>query len=445
MKFAQRVHRRDWLTIRARADAVDPETGFLRADVFLTRTGVFEYRMADGTILRELRHPDDVFDPAHLESMKRAVATRGHPRNDDGEPVWVNTGNVANLQVGHLGDSFERSDGPDGERVKGGITITNKDVVASVVGNRRDMVSLGYDAILVDESGVWDGPNGPEPYDVRQIQMRVNHVAVDIDRGRAGPSASITIDEDDALAPSPIRRDPGRPRPPGVTLPTPHAHIDKDDPMTTPKVLIHLDSTQVEIDSSAAPFVTTAIRLRDDKIGTLEQQAKKLADDLKTSQDELAAAKKELDEANEKIKAADEAGAGGNAAETVLAIAQAGKLVQLSTVVDEAKGTTVLEAFSKMTPAQIRRAVVTKVRQGDESLKDKTDDYVAAVFDEAVRNATEGKRNVDGTAGLAGLLVGLDEGQGFSAPAGGGGGSGRPAAPTNLDDALDLVHFGAAS
>ena len=39
----------------------ETKEGFLKGDAILTRTGVFTYVNADGSLRKELRHPDDVF------------------------------------------------------------------------------------------------------------------------------------------------------------------------------------------------------------------------------------------------------------------------------------------------------------------------------------------------------------------------------------------------
>ena len=36
--------------------------GYLKADGLATRVGIFRYKLPDGTIQRELRPPDEVFD-----------------------------------------------------------------------------------------------------------------------------------------------------------------------------------------------------------------------------------------------------------------------------------------------------------------------------------------------------------------------------------------------
>jgi len=54
--------------------------GALRFDARLTRTGVFAYRMPDGSVRRELRHPDHVFKPDSLKSLALATLTLRHPQ-----------------------------------------------------------------------------------------------------------------------------------------------------------------------------------------------------------------------------------------------------------------------------------------------------------------------------------------------------------------------------
>src|SRR5690606_30921164 len=122
-----------------------------------TRTGVFRYVRADGSISNELKHPDDVFEPASLETLKRLVVTRGHPRRDDGRPYDVTADNVAALQVGHGGDTIDRVKVDGEEHPKFGVTVTRREVARSIVGAdnkpKRDQVSLGYTTVLVPESG----------------------------------------------------------------------------------------------------------------------------------------------------------------------------------------------------------------------------------------------------------------------------------------------------
>lgn len=53
--------------------------GFLTGRAIVTSIGVFTYQYADGTVLRELRLPEEVFAPESLESMKLKPVTNQHP------------------------------------------------------------------------------------------------------------------------------------------------------------------------------------------------------------------------------------------------------------------------------------------------------------------------------------------------------------------------------
>ena len=53
--------------------------GFLKGRAIITSTGVFPYKDATGNVRRELRLPEDVFDPAHLDSLKLKPVTNEHP------------------------------------------------------------------------------------------------------------------------------------------------------------------------------------------------------------------------------------------------------------------------------------------------------------------------------------------------------------------------------
>lgn len=58
-----------------RADSVPVDEhysteGYFYDNPILTRTGIFKYKLEDGSERRELRRPEDVFDPASLASYE---------------------------------------------------------------------------------------------------------------------------------------------------------------------------------------------------------------------------------------------------------------------------------------------------------------------------------------------------------------------------------------
>ena len=154
--------------------------GFLRADAYLTRTGVFRYRNADGTERREYRPPDVVFSEDSLDTLRMTALTMGHPL----KPVTAD--NARGLSIGSVGQDVRR----DGERVRATITVTDGESIAAMKRGRRQ-ISCGYWADVENTPGVTDDG---EEYDAIQRTVTYNHVAV-VDAGRAGPDVAARLDE----------------------------------------------------------------------------------------------------------------------------------------------------------------------------------------------------------------------------------------------------------
>lgn len=153
--------------------------GFLKANAIVTRTGILLYQNADGSIRRELRHPDDVFEKASLDSLAMIPITNEHPSEG-----FVDADNAKSLQVGTTGQEIT----PDGKYVKSSLIINDSNAVQSVQQGKREL-SLGYSLDLITESGVYDGEN----YDARQTNIRYNHLAL-VSQARAGSNARIALD-----------------------------------------------------------------------------------------------------------------------------------------------------------------------------------------------------------------------------------------------------------
>jgi len=160
------------------------QEGYLKANPVVTRTGIFLYQNSDGSIRRELRHPDDVFERASLDTLSMIPITNMHP--DQG---FVNSENSKQLKVGSTGQQIE----PDGKFVRVPVVINDDEAVKTVKDGTREL-SLGYDTDLVMDPGVYDG----EPYDARQTNIRYNHLAI-VDFARAGSRAKISLDSKDAI------------------------------------------------------------------------------------------------------------------------------------------------------------------------------------------------------------------------------------------------------
>lgn len=161
------------------------EEGYVRAKAIVTRCGVFLYKNADGTIRKELRHPDEVLKMDSLESMKMVPVVNGHPPER-----LVNAENAKRLAVGYTGETVETNM----PYVLANLVITDKQMVDEIVEKKKRELSLGYTVDLVEEPGLYYG----EPYDYMQTNIRYNHLAV-VDQARAGPEARIALDGEDAI------------------------------------------------------------------------------------------------------------------------------------------------------------------------------------------------------------------------------------------------------
>jgi hypothetical protein len=175
-----RIEAPDWST---EAFHQTPE-GFLAGRACVTNIGVFRYMMADGSVVMELRHPDDVFHPDSLASLKLKPVTNDHP------PVLLTAENIKEYQVGNVGDNPWPT---DNIHLTVDMIIQDKTAVDDILSGKEEL-SCGYTCELVDESGVWLGI----PYTKRQKNIRYNHVAV-VDKARAGEAARIRLDSGDAI------------------------------------------------------------------------------------------------------------------------------------------------------------------------------------------------------------------------------------------------------
>jgi len=159
--------------------------GYLTADVVLTRTGIFKYRRADGSISNELRSPEDVMNQNSLDTLDNRPFTDGHPivgRVDAGNTRQLSRGMVISKAV------------QDGDLVRSKIMVTDQSTIDKIMRTKNPIreVSCGYNSDITDESGEFNG----ERFDHRQTNIIYNHVAL-VPRGRAGAVARLRVDAED--------------------------------------------------------------------------------------------------------------------------------------------------------------------------------------------------------------------------------------------------------
>lgn len=156
------------------------EEGYLRDRPIVTRTGIFEYSNSDGSVRRELRLPEDVFDPASLASY------RGKPVVITHDAGLISKENVHEHQIGTILSEGYRS----GENVRAEIVIHDTDAMKDC---KMKELSLGYSLDLEEAPGEWNGQH----YDAIQRNIRINHLAL-VSEARAGEKARLNIDGRDS-------------------------------------------------------------------------------------------------------------------------------------------------------------------------------------------------------------------------------------------------------
>lgn len=175
-----RVQRLD--SIRLDESFFTPE-GFFIDSPKVTKVGIFEYKNPDGSIRRELRLPEYVFDKKSLDTYE------GKPVIITHDAMRVTKDNVSDEIVGTMISKGYRDSDSDSVRVK--VVIHDIDNVKQ--SGLREL-SLGYDLVLDETPGEWKG----QPYDAIQTNIVVNHLALVRD-ARAGDQARLNLDSKQSM------------------------------------------------------------------------------------------------------------------------------------------------------------------------------------------------------------------------------------------------------
>jgi len=332
------VKRFDRNSFELKADSALTPEGFIHCEGVTTRAGVFQYLNKDGSMRRELRHPEDVFDAESLSTMRMLVVVNTH------QGGFVSAGNAKQRQIGHVGENVRA----DGMRVVAPVRITTQDGISAVHAGRRQL-SLGYMAELepAPAGALFDG----EPYDFRQRNIRYNHLAI-VDAARAGAVAQLKLDEADAVQVEPELE--------------PEFHFDGDSTM---KRKITLDGVDYEVD----PQVAVALEKAQTRADTAE--AARVA-----AETEAKAATKRADEATAKMDQAVENAKTAKAEAAKNYDADVKTRVNLVLVAQDILDGEALKGIEKMDNDAIRVAVI-KTKTPTFDGKDQTPDYIRARFD----------------------------------------------------------------
>lgn len=301
----------------------------------LTRVGVFKYLTADGSIRRDLRHPDHVFNTDSMESLKLLPIVVDHPATGDVSPE-----NYAVLSVGSTGDSVQIVD----RYLGNSLAIKGASGIQAVDAGKREL-SLGYDTDRVFTPGTYDG----EEYDCIQTNIRYNHLAI-VNRGRAGRKARLNITNDASF------------------------EFDEEDAellkRSSKMVKVTLDNLEYE----AAPEVANALKKLQERVGDSEAKVLELEKVAAESKRVLDSEKAAADVAKAQIEELKKSTS--DEAINALVLARCALIDSAKKILDE-------KTYDSLSNAEIVRKVVQK-RFPKLSLDGKSADYIQACYDNAI-------------------------------------------------------------
>lgn len=308
--------------------------GYLRGEAVVTRLGVFLYTNPDGSVRRELRHPDDVLKADSLATLGMIPITVDHPKQ------LVTSENAAELSVGMTGENPRI----DGRNIIVPLTVTHADGILAVNDGIQEL-SCGYSVELVPEVGEYNG----EPYTHRQTNIVYNHLAL-VSKARAGSSARLNLD--------------------GAAVQS----IDQPGELKMSEKLVSVNLDGLNYD--AAPEVAKALQKAQARIDEMEEEKEEEKEDMKATKadmqkkiDEYQAKIDEMKAEMDKMKETNSDSAIDKAVtERLELIGKASKIVK-----DSAE-------LAGKNARQIMEATI-KAKYADINLDGKSDDYVSARFD----------------------------------------------------------------
>jgi len=302
--------------------------GGLRIPAHLTRTGVFAYTLPDGSVRRELRHPDEVFAKDSLATLSGAPVTNRHPAT----PVRPN--NWRKLSVGHVGEDVKA----DGRFVAAPILVQDASTISDVDKGDLKEISCGYSCRLDNTPGEHNG----EHYDAVQTSIKYNHVALGPKGwGRAGNEVALRLDSNGN-------------------------QIERQEEIMPTKT-IRIDGVDYEVGSDAhLSKVESMHKAKLDTVTAKADDEKKRADAAEGERDGL---KKELAEANDPKRL------DGLVSDRVALVSTARK---------------VLGDEEKLDGKTDREIMIATIRHDDEDFdaEGKSDEYVRAYFEATAKGST---------------------------------------------------------
>lgn len=333
-----------------KSDVFVTAEGYIRGEAIVTRTGIFIYHNPDGSIRRELRHPDEVWNEDSISSMESIPITNNHP-----EEKLVSSKNFKNLVIGYTGQEIKK----DGDYIIASLVIADQDGVDWVKNQKRRELSLGYTVDLYKEDGIYEN----EPYDYVQKNIRYNHLAI-VDKARAGEMARIALDRSDTI------------------------EILKEEKVMAKKK-IKIDQEEIMVEPATAEYIE---RLLDD-LKNLEEEkirVEREIDDIKkklerteAERDSLREKTLEVFEEKREFISMDEASFNQKVSERVSLLRMAVEMLSKESKVN----------IDSMTNDEIKRKIIHEKRKSI-SLDGKSTVYIDAMFDTIIDDHKNSSVNV---------------------------------------------------
>ena len=228
----KKVIRADWLDVPYNGSKKSDE-GFLLVKAPVAKVGVYEYRLADGSVQRELVTEETLWSSESNETLKLKPVTNGHPEG------LLDTTTVKAVKVGSVGETVEYDEYE--ELLYASFSVTDSDAIDDVEAGRIQL-SPAYQCFLIEEAGEWNGVS----YDFKQVGRRYNHLAL-VDSARGGEDLSIKLDGKNTdggigkLIISKQKKD-------GIVMDKPTIKVDGVDAEVSGDVKRHVDKLQAKID-----------------------------------------------------------------------------------------------------------------------------------------------------------------------------------------------------
>lgn len=340
--------------------------GFVRVPAIIAKPGVYSYTQ-DGKTVREYLPPEEVARADSLASVQDAPVTIRHPRNMVDSATW------GSVSIGHASGPAKAT--ADGARAE--LVIARKDA-QDMIGTELVEVSRGVQVRIDETPGVT--PDG-QAYDRVQRDIVYNHVALGPRGwGRQGASVSLRLDSNGDEQITETMK---------YTDKTGKVHEFKTDS----ELQTFLDS---RTDGEMPPaFLKNAKKKKGAPEG--EEEDEEETEDAKKSKKDAADLRAKLDAAQAKLDARERADA--KAARDALELsarAVLGKEAKFDA--QDSAGKPV-----PMTDRAVRELVIKRLDSGTE-LEGRSDSYVEAAYDIAIRGA---KASANPGHALAASLAGV--------------------------------------